>query len=443
MNINARIRRFETPTDYIGKLETTGKGVGVAVFDSGIFPHPDVTDSLAASVTVRKEGRQDNDWMGHGTAVAGVIAGNGGSAMGKLAGVAPGAKLMNVQILPPPGDKEPPMHEVYAGVLNGIEWVLQNKERHNIRVINISAGLLLVPSFDKEGQFQYYLDPLRKSIQSAIDAGISVIAAAGNDGNGTHTIDRTPGIAPNVITVGALDTNGTPADTSDDSVAKFSSRGPTPEGVGKPDILAPGVGILCANVPHAQMAKRNDQRQAIVKGLEVAPAPLVLTAIADRVKKGDLYSGVFKEAIPSLREAMMKNVKPKLAEALKDKHDMVILGFAAKLMEKGALTEEQLKEPLAKLREVALDNLQPRPTKYFLQDGNFAYMSLDGTSFAAPIVSGVVAHMYEVNPKLTPADVQSILKETANPLPGVAPNDGGAGALNAQAAIAEARRRAS
>lgn len=439
---NLRIKRTETPRDFVGDLPTTGKGVGVAVFDSGVYPHPDVNANLAASITVRKEGRQDNDWMGHGTAVAGVIAGDGNISEGKIRGVAPDAKLINVQIFPPPADKEPPMQEIYAGVLNGIDWCIENKEAYNIRVINISAGLLLIPNFDEAGNFRYYLDPLRESMQKAIDAGISVIAAAGNDGK-PHSIDRTPGIEPNVITVGALDTNGTPADLSDDKVASFSSRGPAPDGTIKPDILAPGVGIMCPIVPHSQVAKKNEGRDHLVKGLEKLPSAAVLTIVSEKIRNQELYSGVVKEAVPALRQAVLENVKPEVAKRLEQVQDTTVLAFTAKMLAKGALQEEQLKEELEAVRQVAIENLQPRPTKYFLIDGNPAYMSLDGTSFATPIVSGVVANMYEANPQLTPGDVQQILKSTATPLPGVDPNDGGAGVLNAQAAIQEARRRAS
>lgn len=436
-----RTRRTESPREFVGELPLTGKGVGVAVFDSGIYPHPDVNANLAASVTVRKEGRQDNDWLGHGTAVAGVISGDGLASEGRLKGVAPDAKIINVQIFPPPADKEPPMHEIYAGVLNGIDWVIQNKEQYNIRVINISAGLLLVPSFDAQGQFQYFLDPLKESIQRAIDAGISVIAAAGNDGSKPGSIDRTPGVQANVITVGALDTNGTPQDPSDDKVAPFSSRGPSPDGQVKPDLLAPGVGILAPIVPHSQLAKKNEGREQLLRTLEKTDGAGVLTVVADKIRKQEVFSGTFKEAIPALREALCQAVRPEVAERLRQVQDGTVIGFTAKMLQKGTVTEEQLKEPLENFRNLAIEQIQPRPTKFFLIDGNPAYMSVDGTSFAAPIVSGVVAQMYEANPALTPADVQTILKSTASTLPGVDPNDGGAGVLNAQAAIAEALRR--
>ena len=89
---------MERPTDSIGELETTGEGVGVAVFDSGIFPHPSIDDNLAAVVTFGKTSHgPDTDKKGHGTATAAVIAGNGKGSNGQIKGVAPGAKLINVQ----------------------------------------------------------------------------------------------------------------------------------------------------------------------------------------------------------------------------------------------------------------------------------------------------------------------------------------------------------
>ena len=97
---NPSTKRMERPTDSIGELETTGEGVGVAVFDSGIFPHPTIDDNLVAAVTFGKTSHgPDTDKKGHGTATAAVIAGTGKGSNGQIKGVAPGAKLINVQVL--------------------------------------------------------------------------------------------------------------------------------------------------------------------------------------------------------------------------------------------------------------------------------------------------------------------------------------------------------
>ncbi|MFA7533951.1 MAG: S8 family peptidase [Tissierellaceae bacterium] len=165
--------------------------------------------------------------MVHGTHVAGIIAGNGFSSMGKYLGIAPKANILGIKALDSQGSGDA------SDIIEAISYIIETKEKYNTKIINLSLG---TPS-----NIPCQKDPLCKAVDAAVKAGLIVIAAAGNSGPTEGTI-LSPGISNSVITVGASDHMGT-VDTSDDTIAPFSSRGPTFEGLMKPDIVAPGVNI--------------------------------------------------------------------------------------------------------------------------------------------------------------------------------------------------------
>ncbi len=201
----------------------TGQGQTVAVIDSGIHPHQDLKEKVVAWKDFSREKRRKmTDPFGHGTHVAGVLAGTGAQSDGKVQGVAPDADLVGLRIT------------TVAEAIRALQWVIEHKEEHNIKVVNLSLGDLASKSYKN--------DPWAQAVEKAIEAGLVVVVAAGNEGPDPRTVS-TPGIHPRAITVGAYDDNGTPQ-TGDDSVASFSSRGPTVDNLTKPDILAPGVGVF-------------------------------------------------------------------------------------------------------------------------------------------------------------------------------------------------------
>lgn len=165
--------------------------------------------------------------MVHGTHVAGIIAGNGYSSRGKYSGIAPESNILGIKALDSEGSGNT------SNIIAAISYAIETKDQYNTKVINLSIGSPANNNCSK--------DPLCKAVDEAIKAGIVVVAAAGNSGPNEKTI-LSPGIHPSVITVGASDDKRT-IDTRDDIIASFSSRGPTNDGVKKPDLVAPGVNI--------------------------------------------------------------------------------------------------------------------------------------------------------------------------------------------------------
>lgn len=217
-------------SDYANEWGLTGKGVGVAVIDTGVHPHADLTSPNNRIVAFKdfinkKSEPYDDD--GHGTHVAGIIAGNGFASRGKYMGVAPDANIIGIKVLNEDGGGS------VSDVIAGIQWAIENKERYNIRVITMSLGT--------KAKTNYRQDPLCQAAEAAVGAGITVVTAAGNNGPKAETINS-PAISPRVIAVGACDDRKA-ASPKQVTVAEFSSRGPTADGTVKPDLLAPGVKI--------------------------------------------------------------------------------------------------------------------------------------------------------------------------------------------------------
>jgi len=226
-----------------------GAGIGVAVIDSGVTPsHDDLTDPSNAQRVVQfvdfvNAQPAPYDDFGHGTHVAGIVAGNGFDSSGLRAGIAPGASLVVIKVLDGAG------HGVISDLIAAFDYVLANHAAYSIRVVNVSIGAGVYES--------YNADFLTLAAKRLVQAGIVVVAAAGNNGrqNGSTQYGgiTAPGNAPWVLTVGASNHNGT-INRSDDTIAAFSSRGPTAlDYSAKPDVVAPGVGIESLSSPGSTM----------------------------------------------------------------------------------------------------------------------------------------------------------------------------------------------
>lgn len=218
----------------------TGKGVGVAVIDSGINgDHPDFKaadgSSRVTNVLANPAATRAGDDVGHGTHVAGIVAGNsanraeGDAARGAYQGIAPEADIIALKTADDAGNS------TVLDVINALEFVVNHKDELNVDVVNLSV------SSDTPGS--YLIDPLDAAVEFAWHAGIVVVAAAGNRGEAADASHYAPGNDPYVLSVGATDETGT-ADPADDTVATFSSRGVGLDGFAKPDVYAPGARIV-------------------------------------------------------------------------------------------------------------------------------------------------------------------------------------------------------
>ncbi len=261
----------------------TGQGIGVAVIDSGIAAHSALAQKVVASVSMLGNDPSVNDDYGHGTHVAGIIAGAAGPA--KLVtslytgGIAPGVQLINIRVLGDDGSG------LTSDVIAGIDWAIAHRTAYNIRVINLSLGHgVTEPSAT---------DPLCEAVGRAYAAGIVVVAAAGNNGRTAdgHTIlggITSPGNSPVAITVGAVNTAGT-VKRSDDTITTYSSRGPTEyDFTMKPDVAAPGNKIvsleasgsyLSTHYPSLHRAGSGSNAYMQMSGTSMA-APMVSGAVA-------------------------------------------------------------------------------------------------------------------------------------------------------------------
>jgi serine protease AprX len=319
-------------------LGLDGSGVGIAVIDSGVMPDADdlADPSLIGSQRIAGfvdfvNGRTEPyDDYGHGTHVAGIIAGNGFDSSGARTGLAPGSRLLVLKALDRFGQGR------ISDVIAALDYAVARQSDLNIRLINLSVGAGVFESYNS--------DPLTIATKRAVEAGIVVVAAAGNAGRDTQGRTQyggvsAPGNAPWVLTVGASSHMGT-ANRGDDTIAAFSSRGPTAiDRTAKPDLVAPGVGIESLSAPNSL-----------------------------------LY-----ESMPS---ALLSGTVP---------------------------------------------------TSYL------PYLSLSGTSMAAPVVTGTVALMLQANPALTPNVVKAILQYTAQVYPAYDALTQGAGFLDAGGAVELAR----
>ena len=231
-----------------------GNGIGVAIIDSGISGTGDVPTSGPGSTVVYSQSFVPGDYStsdayGHGTHVAGIVAGNGHNSGGASAlitfkGIAPNANLINLRVLDANGNASD------SSVISAIQRAIDLKSQYNIRVINLSLGRPVYES--------YTVDPLCQAVERAWQAGIVVVVAAGNmgrypDTNGYATITA-PANDPYVITVGAMKPMGTPG-RSDDLIASYSSKGPTLfDHVVKPDLVATGNRVISVLAPYSQLA---------------------------------------------------------------------------------------------------------------------------------------------------------------------------------------------
>ena len=348
----------------------TGRGVVAAFLDSGFYAHPDLTTPHSRirayyDLIHDKQGFEHLDkpdassW--HGMMSTVVAAGNGALSGGRFRSIAPELELVLVKV----GTLSRVLHDDIA---RGIEWVLVNREKYGIRILNISAG----GDYEKS----YLDDVMSRFAEAVIRAGVVVVAAVGNQGHRPGYVVP-PASVPAVITVGGYDDQGNPS--LGEVKGYRNSFGPTIDGLQKPEIITLADWIPAPILPNTPTHKQ----VSLLAKLHKAPDDQ-LRGIIDR------YAGVY----PALDEA--KDQAAYLVRQIVD----------------GGLRNELVI--------------------------NEHYKMVDGTSFAAPIVTSVVAQMLEANPALRPVDVKRILVQTARRLPNLEIDRQGWGAIQPRAAVERA-----
>lgn len=225
-----------------------GTGIGVAVIDSGIYSHPDLLSAQGQSRVVFRQsfiGGVQSDDFGHGTHVAGIVAGTGAASnvpgsSHVLRGLAPNANLLDLRVLDQNGSSTD------STVIAAIQKAVELKDEYNVRIMNLSLGRPIYESC--------VLDPLCEAAEAAWSNGIVVVAAAGNLGRNGYSTVLSPGNSPHAITVGAMKTLETYMQ-NDDLIASYSSKGPTyVDMTVKPDVVAPGNLVVSLLAPGSTLA---------------------------------------------------------------------------------------------------------------------------------------------------------------------------------------------
>lgn len=401
-------------TGITWNVTSGGSGARVLVLDTGIDrDHPAIRPNLERARDFVGDDQADysyKDTVGHGTHVAGTIAGV--LEKSGFSGVAPTAHILAGRVCAEDGCSN-------IAIAEGINWGIEQK----VDVISMSLGGIWSPMAE------------RLAVKAAYEAGITLVAASGNDGNGTVGF---PAALPECIAVGAVDSNM--------HKAEFSQYGP------ELAVVAPGVGVM-SSVP------LGSGREALVKisddGInftKVKASSMQGSKTVLKPLKGDLiYAGFgskdeFKNINAEGKIALIKRGELKFSEkvenAIEAKAVAVIVFNNEAGMINGMLTEDGTEVSVA---AYMVDQLTGESLLKQLEDGKTVqaqhvslitnYASMNGTSMATPHVSGVVALMKSVNKGLTPAQVKSILMETAKKVSDDTENQTGAGVVQADMAV--------
>ncbi|NLC19702.1 MAG: S8 family peptidase [Clostridiales bacterium] len=284
-------------SDWAHDRGYTGKGVGVAIVDTGIALHRDFIEGgnrvigFVDFVNHKSEPYDDN---GHGSHVAGIIGGNGFSSKGRYKGVAPECNLIGVKVLDHRGDGN------ISDVLAGLQWIMDNRKKYNIRIVNISVGTSAKDNLDENSL-------LVQGVDAVWDNGIVVVVAAGNNGPGPMSIS-TPGISRKVITVGSSDDNVAVEIFGNSKSKDYSGRGPTPFCIKKPDIVAPGSNIISCNISRYSLRSKDGY----------ANSPMMYTVKSGTSMATPVVSGAIALLLSKYPNLTNKEVKLKLRESAVD-----------------------------------------------------------------------------------------------------------------------------
>ena len=357
-----------TPWRLNADQNLTGKDVTICFIDSGFYLHPDLTkptNRILKIVDVTSEQKSDKyfeephpeSW--HGTMTSCVCAGNGFLSNNFYKAIASEANLVLIKVWENNKISS-------ANIAKGIRWAIDNKEKYNIKIINLSVT--------DDDEIPYKESKIDLAAEEAIEKGIVVVAAVGNDLNAKI---KAPASSPNVITVGGIDDHNSinPAAYS----LYHSTFGTTIDGIQKPELIAPSIWIAAPILPES---KENTEAKLLFQFLSLNDQLLV-----------EQFNKIKNETEFKVEDGFInaKNIRESFNKRIKDQ-------------------------------------------KYLTPD----YMHADGTSFSAPIVCSIISQMLEANPALTPSSIREILITTASRMNNVNVKRQGYGIVNAKAAVKKA-----
>jgi len=349
----------------------TGKGVTICFIDSGFYPHPDLTkhkNRIKVMVNIAESsqvpsfggdlGEAGVSHLWHGTMTSVVCAGDGYLSKGLYKGIASDADLVLIKV------QDDHDRITKANIVKALEWVLQHHREYGIRIVNISIS-------DDEA-ISYKQSEVDRLAGHLVEAGIVVVAAVGNDENGTI---KSPANSPNVIAVGGMDDNNSLDETP--NKLYHSTFGKTIDELMKPELVAHAIWIAAPILP----CSKEQEESEILHHLLDLPDTDLLTAMEKANRSIRIDESILRSGDA---EDIKKNIRQRI-----------------------------------------------QARKYISPH----YMHVDGTSFAAPIVSSVIAQLLEINPALTPAMIRAILFNTAKRLKNWPAERQGFGMIQAKKAI--------
>lgn len=364
-------RVLSTPLRLDADERFTGKGVCIAFLDSGFYPHVDLTTPRNRIIGYRNLMMKDGDlatlfqpdvasWHGMMTSV--VAAGNGSLSNGFYRGIAPDADVVLVKLARTGRITD-------QNIEDGLQWILDNRTKFNINIVNISAG--------GDDEKSYLKDSLSQTVERCVAEGLTVVCAVGNAGHLPNHPVFPPASAPSCIAVGGLD------DKNSLNRAKRgmyrSSYGPTLDGLQKPEIIAPSIWVPAPILPNTPTAQQAELLEKLDKAQDI-----------------ELHKIIEEN----------QDIDEELDAAIDRPTHIIRQIIALKLRRENVITKH--------------------------------YKYVDGTSFAAPIVSSVAAQMLQANPNLTPQQIKKILITTAERLPHYEVDRQGWGVIDPRKAVEKA-----
>ncbi len=358
-----------TPLRLDADARYTGKGVTICFIDSGFYLHPDLVlpvNRVKKVIDITDPGRTENFFTEphasawHGTMTSVVCAGNGYLSKGLYKGIASDAGLVLLKVQNDAGRIST------VNMVRALEWVLKNADKYGIRIVNMSLG-------DDE-PISYKRSEVDRLAEALVEKGIVVVAAVGNDENGSI---KPPANSPHVIAVGGIDDGN----SLDGPLQLYhSAYGKTVDQLQKPELTAQSIWIAAPILPGTEEQKEAEALYRLA-GCDDSRLSVECGKLGTKIK-----SDISGNDVTFIRQSIQKRIQA---------------------------------------------------CKYIARD----YMHVDGTSFAAPVVSAIIAQLLEINPQLTPSMIREILFSTAQRLDDFPPERQGFGVIRPRKAVLKILKR--